>query len=32
MDKNRVIRLVMRGLAYASLGGIFYTLFCLKGV
>jgi hypothetical protein len=32
MDKNGLMRLIMKGLAYASLGGIVYNLFCMKGV
>jgi hypothetical protein len=32
MEKQRVIWLLMKGLAFACIGAIIYNLVCLKGV
>ena len=31
MDKRETMWLVMKGLSFASIGGILYTLLCLRG-
>jgi len=32
MDKNKIIFMALKGLSFACIAGLFYTLFCLKGV
>jgi len=32
MDKDRLFWLMFKGLAYLCVGGIFYQIFCMKGI
>ena len=32
MDKDTIIYYILKGLSFACLGGIVYTLFCFKGL
>jgi hypothetical protein len=32
MDGKKALWFAMKGLSYASIGAIFYTLFCFRGV
>ena len=32
MDSKKTLWLIMKGLSFASIGAIFYSLFCMKGI
>jgi len=32
MDKDKIIWLIMKGLSFAAIGAIFYTLFTIRGL